>query len=259
MISLGCLALAILLVSKLKKGSQQTQQMKAEYWQYLLHLKKLLGYFQYHRGLSYRYLNGQQSTAGEITEKQRLIAQELPSLALLARHPQLAEHWQALLDHWQRLQQSNLTLAMTDNLAQHNRLINTLLYLIEDVTELSSWSSKERKGLESVFAILQTTEWLGQARALGSGMLTAQQFSQAEQGQMGFIQGKLQDCLQLHTSNKESLNKLLTLSQHISGHFIDPQSNKSELTGSQYFNLASSVIDSYMTELDAIISRLQRI
>lgn len=232
--------------------------MKSVYVQYLLHLKKLLSYFQYHRGLSYSYLNGQHSAASEIIEKQRLIAQELPSLALLARHPHLAEHWQALLDHWRRLQVNNLTLATEENLAQHNRLINTLLYLIEDLTELNAWNNQDhRNGLGSIMAILHTTEWLGQARALGSGMIAANRFGQTEQGQMGFIQGKLQDCLQMHSSNHDSLDKLLALSQHISSHFIE-QPALNELNGSQYFNMASEVIDCYMAELDSIMGRLQQ-
>ncbi len=241
-----------------RKSVSKKQRIKLVYIQYLLHLKKLLSYFQYHRGLSYSYLNGQQSAAQEIIEKQRLIAQELPSLALLARHPHLAEHWQALLDHWRRLQVNNLELAMEENLAQHNRLINTLLYLIEDLTELKAWSSQDhRKGLGSIVAILHTTEWLGQARALGSGMIAANRFGQSEQGQMGFIQGKLQDCLQLHSSNHDSLDKLLALSQNIGRYFIDQQQT-SELSGNQYFNMASEVIDSYMAELDSIMGRLQQ-
>ncbi len=243
-----------------KQQYQKKKLLKQECLKHLLRLKKLMEYFQYHRGLSARYLNGNTEVAHELREKQRLIAQVLPSLALLARHSSLSEHWQSLLDHWQRLFANNLLLTPADNLEQHNRLINTLLYLIEDVTELGYWSSRDhRKGIGSIVAILHTTEWIGQARALGSGMLAANKTCDNDQSQMNLIQVKLEHCLQQHSSNKESLDKLFQLKATINNTFL--QSHKSEkapIDSSDYFVIASDAIESYLVEFDSIMERLRQ-
>jgi len=255
------LAIGLLL---LKQQYQKKQQLKHECLKHLLRLKKLMEYFQFHRGLSARYLNGKTEVADELKEKQRLIAQVLPSLALLARHSQLSAHWQSLLDHWQRLFANNLLLSPEDNLEQHNRLINTLLYLIEDVTELGYWSSRDHhKGINSIVAILHTTEWIGQARALGSGMLAANRHCDNDQSQMNLIQTKLELCLQQHSSNKDSLNKLFQLNEIISQTFLQSSTNsesrnKKAISSSEYFAIASDAIESYLIEFDTIMGRLRQ-
>ncbi len=242
----------------LKQQHQKKQQLKHECLKHLLRLKKLMEYFQYHRGLSARYLNGKTEVADELRQKQRLIAQVLPSLALLARHSSLSEHWQSLLDHWQRLFANNLLISPEDNLEQHNRLINTLLYLIEDVTELGYWSSRDHhKGIGSIVAILHTTEWIGQARALGSGMLAANHCCVNDQSQMNLIQTKLELCLQQHSSNEESLDKLFQLNEVISQTFLlQPTSNQLPISSSEYFDIASAAIESYLVQFDIIMGRL---
>lgn len=242
----------------LKQQYQKKQQLKSECLKHLLRLKKLMEYFQYHRGLSARYLNGKTEVSDELREKQRLIAQVLPSLALLARHSSLSEHWQALLDHWQRLFANNLSLTPEDNLAQHNRLINTLLYLIEDVTELGYWSTRDHhKGIGSIVAILHTTEWIGQARALGSGMLAANKRCDNDQSQMNLIQVKLELCLQQHSSNQESLDKLFQLKEIINQTFLQPLDDTSaSISSHDYFVIASDAIESYLIEFDSIMGRL---
>jgi ABC-type multidrug transport system fused ATPase/permease subunit len=242
----------------LRQQYQKKQQLRQECFKHLLRLKKLMVYFQYHRGLSARYLNGQTDVADELREKQRLIAQVLPSMALLARHSSLSEHWQSLLDHWQRLFVNNLLLTPEDNLEQHNRLIYTLLHLIEDVTELGYWSSRDHnKGIGSIVAILHTTEWIGQARALGSGMLAANKCRDNDQSQMHLIQAKLEHCLQQHSSNKESLSKLFQLNEIISQTFLQSSKNsKALINSSDYFIIASDAIESYLIEFDGIMERL---
>lgn len=254
------IGLCVLLISLiwLKQQYQKKQLLKRECLKHLLQLKKLMEYFQYHRGLSARYLNGKVEVADELREKQRLIAQVLPSLALLARHSSLSEHWQSLLDHWQRLFANNLLLTPQDNLAQHNRLINTLLYLIEDVTELGYWSSRDHhKGIGSIVAILQTTECIGQARALGSGMLAASEPSDNDHCQMNLIQTKLEHCLQQHGSNQESLDKLFQLKEIINQSFLQPLDDTSAtISSSDYFVIASDAIESYLIEFDSIMGRL---
>ena len=253
----GLLLLAIAFII-FKQQYQKKQQLKQECLKHLLRLKKLMEYFQYHRGLSARYLNGRTEVADELRGKQRLIAQVLPSMALLARHSSLSEHWQSLLDHWQRLFANNLLLSPEDNLEQHNRLINTLLYLIEDVTELGYWSSSDhRQGIGSIVAILHTTEWIGQARALGSGMLAANKHCNNDQSQMNLIQTKLELCLQQHSSNKNSLDKLFQLNEIISQTFLQPPKNsKALISSSDYFVIASEAIESYLIEFDAIMGNL---
>lgn len=242
----------------IKQKYQKKQQLKQECLKHLLRLKKLMEYFQYHRGLSARYLNGRTEVVDELREKQRLIAQVLPSMALLARHSSLSEHWQSLLDHWQRLFANNLLLSPEDNLEQHNRLINTLLYLIEDVTELGYWSRRDHhEGIGSIVAILHTTEWIGQARALGSGMLAANKHCNNDQSQMNLIQTKLELCLQQHSSNKESLDKLFQLNKIISQTFLQPLKNsKALISSTDYFVIASEAIENYLIEFDAIMENL---
>lgn len=154
----------------------------------LLAMRRLLEHLQQHRGLTTGYLRGDRSLAAGIEQTRHAISDDLRQLDA----PSLAsfDRWLAFDDHWSRLGRTALSLSVAANLDQHNRMLANLLQLIEDIAA--------NRGLLFVVSpgdgtgtlwreLLQTTEWLGQARALGTGIAAAGASTGVERIRLGFL------------------------------------------------------------------------
>lgn len=143
-------------------------------------LRQLIAALQRHRGLSNGVLNGDDRLRAELTETRATVDRHIQQRTM--RHTTQRETWDALLDHWGRLRQSE-QLTVENNLTQHSLLIRNCLYLLEDIA-VSADLAKEYPHLHYVEALwrdlVPAAEWTGQARALGTG-LAAQGCSSAEQ------------------------------------------------------------------------------
>lgn len=170
-------------------------------------LKSLLLNIQKHRGLTTGYLNGDHSLTEAIrtiqtrVDKQwQDIAQEEPAITHDSRFEGVSTHWSRLRDRWKDLTVAN-------NIEQHSRLVLNLLYLIENRAENEPLLYKHGldTGLDMIWKeLLETIEAIGQARAIGTGVVAARQSSAVERIQLKFLTEKIETKL---TGLKEVLEK----------------------------------------------------
>lgn len=183
--------------------------------QQLLGMRRLLEHLQQHRGLTTGYLRGDRSLAAGIEQVRRAISNDFRQLdtASLASF----DRWLAFDDHWSRLGRSALSLSVAANLEQHNRMLANLLPLIEDIAASRGLLFVEAPGDGTGTLwreLLQTTEWLGQARALGTGIAAAGTSSGVERIRLGFL------CERIQAQSGEVL-ATLTRSRQGSGTSLD--------------------------------------
>ena len=142
---------------------------------------RLIQHLQVHRGLSSGVLNGNQAMeekravrAGEAGAAFKAVESQLPP-PLMA-----SERWRRIAENWAALQKDGLELTARENFLSHNRLIDDLLGLQRDVADFSTLSNDP--DIASTYLIAtaidkspQAIEYMGQLRALGTGVLTRKQ------------------------------------------------------------------------------------
>jgi len=223
---------------------------RSESLQQLINLKGLIRLTQNHRGLSYRVLNGDASQQTELKSLERAIDAQAELLTALQTIDSVADYWQGFSDHWQRLKQHNLEVTADNNLEQHNRLISGLLSIAEDLIEHGHWCDLEFKDQQSnihtLIDLLISAEWLGQARALGSGILASGRCTSVERIRMNFLKSKLLE--QLHCTDRNLQPPLSNLIEIIELNFLTEGSES--ISSQHYFESATRTIDILMEHFD---------
>ncbi len=213
-------------------------------------LKNLISTLQRHRGQSFNVIKGNQDLIQPLQQTNKDVQFLFSQLLELGNEPSLHSAWHQLFNDWLSLNKNNLNLTPADCIEKHSELILHLLHLIEDLVELHSL----QREIQPLLLILQTSEWIGQARAQGSSMLLSDNPSSVEHIRMSFLQAKLIDSLSVIDKcidDTEGLTKLRSLIDVIGQQLLSDQ--PASLTAKQYFELVSQTIEYFMALFDTRI------
>jgi methyl-accepting chemotaxis protein len=153
-------------------------------------LLKLLDRSAEHRGLSAGFLGGNPDFVARREAKQREVDAALAAVeAALERYPQptIVAARQAVRDAWRTLAPAvaQRQLAGPQSFAQHNRLVQQQLQLLDEVVSVSTLALDPQA--ESYYLIMATlqampeaAELTGQLRGFGAGMLSKPEFNPAD-------------------------------------------------------------------------------
>ncbi|MCK2151300.1 MULTISPECIES: nitrate- and nitrite sensing domain-containing protein [Marinobacter] len=263
----GSLLLLTVILLAIKKPWHNPAR-RAEGLLLLKGLRQLLEHLQQHRGLSTGYLGGDHSLKLKVDQTQAAIRADLSNLdaSSLACH----DRWEAFTDHWSRLERSALSLPVNDNIKQHNQLIANMLQLIEDIAAQYNllFVTHPGDGVSTLWReLLYTTEWLGQARALGTGIAAAGQSTGVERIRLGFLCERIQALSSIaHTDlkghNQSGLRSLQEAGQTVSmllsvieTEFLSAAAPK--LAATAYFEQATKAISAQFAVVDEMLTGLQ--
>jgi len=235
-------------------------------------IKRIIGLSQKHRGLTATYLQGNNSVAGELYE----IRQNIETLINDANQFALTTseaRWVAYLDHWRRLESTSMQLTPPESFKQHTSLIETLLYLLQDVAEHIEFAETDQSLNEAHFLwreFPQLVEYIGQARAVGVATATKGESSQIDKVKLGYLCEKINlmsDTVfnklnqMTKVSESDQLNQAkqacIQLVSLINEQLILPV--KVSIANQEYFAIASHTMEQCNTlldnELSAIVTR----
>ena len=235
-------------------------------------IKRIIGLSQKHRGLTATYLQGNNSVAGELYE----IRQNIETLINDANQFALTTseaRWVAYLDHWRRLESTSMQLTPPESFKQHTSLIETLLYLLQDVAEHIEFAETDQSLNEAHFLwreFPQLVEYIGQARAVGVATATKGESSQIDKVKLGYLCEKINlmsDTVfnklnqMTKVSESDQLNQAkqacIQLVSLINEQLILPV--KVSIANQEYFAIASHTMEQCNTlldnELTAIVAR----
>ncbi len=263
----AAVTLLLVLILALKKPWQNSAR-RAEGLAQLKGLRQLLEHLQQHRGLSTGYLGGDHSLKPKVEQTRATIRTDLNGLdaTSLVEH----ERWVSFIDHWSRLERTALSLPVGDNLKQHNQLIANLLQLIEDIAARYQllFLSHPGDGVGTLWReLLYTTEWLGQARALGTGIAAAGNSTGVERIRLSFLCERIQALSavahnKLQSQNQGGLGSLQEASRTVSTllsvietEFLSEAAPK--LPASAYFDQATQTISAQFAVVDEMLRMLQ--
>ncbi|MCU4675779.1 nitrate- and nitrite sensing domain-containing protein [Catenovulum sp. 2E275] len=240
----------------------------------ILLLRNLISTIQKHRGLSVAYIRGDKSVLSEIKQLVNLCAQishQLAQNGLILKF----EGWAINLEHWQRLHQKIADLTPEQSIFQHTQLIGNLLYLLEDMAEHYQLTSATMHHFPNIGLLwrelLQVSEYIGQARALGTGVATAKSCTRVEKIKLGFLYQKIEEVSQFTYQNfvnnakqteQSSMNQLKAAHQKIADlcQTIKCQMIESEqisLDAKQYFALATETMNAVNQVFDLEINKIK--
>ena len=159
-----------------------TTQREMEGSAYLRPTVSLLQHLQQHRGAASTFLKGDASFRDVMSQKQEAIAQDIAAIDKFdAQYGELfgvSSLWADLKSNWSTLQADVETLSAAESLARHTGLIRDLLDFRMHVADASGLTLDP--DVDSYYLIVaaittypEVTEAIGQARAVGSGALTA--------------------------------------------------------------------------------------
>lgn len=249
---------ALALTIRLQRKDVQIRDLQLRGLDILHLLRHLIARIQQHRGLTNGVLNGSTDLRQRVDTLQRDINRTITELDTQLNLSDL-ERWQTSTEHWQRLRTSYATLGSHNNLLQHNCLIMTLLYLVEDVAEVCALAQSRNDTESSIDflwkRLLPLAETIGQARALGTGIAASGVCTSVNRIRMQFLLGKLHEATERGQNeyalplSRAVVTQLRQFEQLIQQKLMG--SDAPDLAPDQFFQQATDVLDTALKEFDA--------
>lgn len=250
-----CLIAVIIFNSKRSTKAKERKLQQGLEW--LTNFRQLLAFIQQHRGLTNGFINGDESLLANISPLQQKINQQITALNNQGQWVHNNDYWLGIADHWLRLSKRFSKSAAPVNYDQHNNLIASLLYLIEECAEnhqLQELCVKE--GYDASFLwqkMLYCCEYLGQLRALGTGIAAAKKSTSVQRIKLNYLRSRIEEFLKTpHFSDVESdIQLLLSTIEH------DIIQTPPKIDAKDYFSLATASLDKVFSKFDQHLSALQ--
>jgi len=246
---------------------------------YLRPTLDLLQHMQQHRGAANTFLSGDATFKATMVQKETAIAADISAIDLAEQiygsEFQSSSRWQVIKTDWTSLQSQVTSLTAAQSFERHTALIARILAFriyIADVSKMALDSNLDIYYLISaaVRSYPQTTEYLGQLRASGSGALVDGVLSDKERAQLEVLYNlagsnaaaagdDLQQTFVYNPAQRTRLEGIAQAAQAQQKSFLDLvnaqvlNSSTITLTSKAYFDAATKAIDAQLgvvVELD---------
>jgi hypothetical protein len=237
---------------------KQRLQRQAVGLSWLQSMRQMLSHIQQHRGLTNGFLNGGQDLLKDVHPLQRTISVDINRISQIDPWIETNERWHSITQHWARLAGGFENNNSDNNLTQHNNLIQSVLYLIDDMAQahdlLLLKDEKNRPFHLSWRELLSAAEYIGQARAIGTGVAAAGACDSVSRIRLNYLCQKItentsrvwQD-IQPSESQRQSVDKLLScINEHVVREHIS-------LSATEFFDIASCALDSLHEQYDSLV------
>ncbi len=261
---LGFIILTVILAAVVANYAKNIARLKRQQIgvKWLQCLRVLLSHVQQHRGLTSGFLNGDKSVEEKIYQLQSLVSADISNVVKVSGWITKTERWQNITQHWARLAGRFTGNTADNNLLQHNKLIQSILYLIDEMAEehdLLLVRSYGNKPLHFVWReLLSASECIGQARAIGSGVVAAGRCDSVSRIRLNYLTQKIRsstsivwDDIPPTPMQRQKVEQLLSC---IESKVIVDQPDIMLVT---FFDVASNALDSLHEQYDEVLKSLK--
>lgn len=222
--------------------------------EYIKVLRRLLMFVQRHRGLTTGYMNGNLIVKADIEMLAIEIHSAIADVEVAGIWMRDNIKWASLIDHWARLGTTYAQGDVNTNFKQHNIFIANLLYLIDDVADAHHLSKTTGDALDTDWRyLLSIAEYIGQARALGTGVAAKGECSSVLRIQLNHLRTKISSSVD-SSWPEESRIEIHQLLRCIETQLIV---DRPTIQAGDYFMLATRCIEHVLDQFDRQIDRLQ--
>lgn len=238
-------------------------------------LRRLLEHAQRHRGLCYGVMSGERILDGERWASEQQVREIFSEARQFEFSLSWYDSWQRVLNDWQEIQRSQAEAASAETvLLLHNRMVGHLLDTIRAIAiphDLVPLGALSAVPAGSWLELLEHTELVGQARAIGTGIAARRQNTAAQREELARLRQRLSkqpyECLayldadpelspvvrQAVTDTERSLDLLLDLVDKL----LAAAAGKS-VHSAVYFRTATQVISGLLGLADLLLNRLEQ-
>lgn len=263
-LTLISLVLVLLIAGTTWQASRKRFAVKKKHIQgikLLNDLRQILAFTQRHRGLTTANLKGDQSQLDQILDVENFVNSTCKKIESSSQWLKYNDLWLDISTQWQRLVAQYKQKTVENNLEEHNKLIQIILYLIEDTADeygLLNIESRYSFSLEFFWKdLLETTEYMGQARALGMGIAASGKCDSLERIRLNYLIGKVSEQeqrllqrLNLNRKEQANIHSLLECMKHTLPLSLN------NLSTDDFFRLATSAIDTVYAKYDEALNQL---
>lgn len=248
------LGLMFFLTASLSRRKRYEAMLFAQGIEYIKQLRSLLAYVQQHRGLTSGFINGNRGVKPDIDTLALKIKRTVVDVEYSGSWIRDNVKWASLVDHWTRVGTIFLQGDADKNFKQHNILIANILYLIDDVADIHHLAKITGDTMDTDWRyLLSIAEYIGQARALGTGVAAKGECSSVLRVQLNHLRNKIASSIDSSwpdTSRTEIQQLLRCIETQL---VIDHPS----IQAGDYFTLATRCIEHVLDQFDRQIDRLQ--
>lgn len=244
----------LFLMVSLQHRRNQASKLFVQGIAYIKLLRGLLTYIQQHRGLTTGFINGNAAAKQDIESLEQNIKRTMSEVDLSGEWMRSNVKWSSLVDHWSRLSVLYMQGDADKNFKQHNILIANLLYLIDDVADVHHLTKVTGDAMDTDWRyLLSIAEYIGQARALGTGVAAKGQCSSVLRIQLNHLRNKIASSVDA-TWPEQSRSEI-----HHLLHCIETQLvvDRPSIQAADYFKLATRCIEHVLNQFDRQIERLE--
>lgn len=269
-----------LVVSNIQSDMMKSKQEKVGLAS-TLNLEHLMQNIQQHRGLSALFLGGNDDIATDMKEKQAQIDKALANVEQSIGENLEAETWKKIKTDWTELADTVEQLSSAESFQHHTALVEEILFFISSISDssnLSLDSDVSRHHLAKMVTddLIFTTEYMGQARAIGSNVLAAQAMtsdqhfdliylSKVMNEHLSQVQNSMEIVLETNEDARQHITEQYKTSMEASNHFKtliqDEILSKEDLTynSDQYYKSATAAIDTIYLFINSNVKLLDEL
>lgn len=211
--------------------------------------RQLLSLIQQHRGTTNGFLCGDQELKKRIQPLQSSINHKITELEKLGGWIDSSESWRSIEDHWQRLSNNYNNLTSANNFEQHTKLILNLLYLIDDCAEqhyLYEIKDTQQRSIRYLWQkLLVTSENIGQARALGTGVAAAGLCSSVDRIRLSYLHQAIKGVV-----DKQSVSKSEAVTHLLDFIEKNVMIESPTVSANDYFEVATQALEEVLSSFD---------
>ncbi|KMT21013.1 methyl-accepting chemotaxis protein [Clostridium cylindrosporum] len=250
--------------------------------QYNIAIRSLIQHTQQHRGLSSIYLQGKDKSKDNILEKQREIQRDIKAIDTLdIKYDDVLktkEYWIDIKNKLSSLESQVFSLTAANSFKKHSDIIANILDFNAHVADTSTIVLQQELYkyylADTIINKLPiTTEYMGKARAIGSGIIERKILSKEEQISMQNLNQSILTALKdssrgmeivfkshpeiknkLGESYSKSMSSAMSLVDIVNSKVLGPEIVNTD--SKDYFTLATSSIDNVYKTLNSVSSLL---
>ncbi|MGH1372881.1 MAG: hypothetical protein ACRBBW_12635 [Cellvibrionaceae bacterium] len=248
------IALGLSIISARK--NRKIRQTKGLQW--LAGFRELLSHIQKHRGLTSGYLSGGKALKLDVELMQSEVSLDLKNITRIDDSIENNSRWCGVTQHWARLAGNYPTHSISHNLSQHNMLIKNVLYLIDDLAQecdLLLLKSRDQKPLHLYWReLLSAAEYIGQARAIGLGVSTAEHCDSISRIRLNYLSEKIEGNTQrLWNELGNDPKQAVCIEQLLECITQQLVLDRPSIAPNDFFELATAAIDSLLEQFDRLV------
>ncbi len=238
-------------------------------------LRRLLEHMQRHRGLCFGVMSGESILEGELWASQQQVLAILSEARQFEANLKWYDRWQQTIHYWDEIQRSQAEKAPADAvLLLHHQMIDHLLGVIRAIAVprgLVPRGALSATPAGSWLELLEHTELVGQARAVGTGIAARRQNTPSQRHELAKLRQRLSKqpyeslaqldadpelrplVTQAVTETERSLDLLMDLIDKL----LAAAAGKS-VHSAVYFRTATQAVNGLLGLVDLLLERLEQ-